>query len=295
MQARVQPGILKLKSRLYHLPVFGRLEQALEAGQTVGVRNLAGSFLAFVVDFTLQASGLPHLVVLPEAEAAEKLVDDLHALLPEWKVAYFPADESVPYDRGIFTPALHSMRLHALNVLLHREAPVIVTTATALLKRLPSPLGLMDVVKELRVGQEVDRDDLLEWLSSRGYERVDTVDELGQFSARGGIVDVFSFDAEAPVRVEFDIDTIASMREFDVLSQLSTNQIEEVALLGQVAEDQHQATLLDYFSEGGVVVWEDRPHCLKLMNDWLEEATQVFQRTPAERALPAVEEVYASP
>ena len=294
-QIRVQPGILKLKAQLYHLPVFSRLEQHLAPGRKVGLHNIAGSFLAFVVEFSLEATGLSHLVVLPETEAAEKLVDDLHALLPEWKVAYFPAVESVPFDRGIFTPALHSMRLHALNVLLHQPASVIVTTATALLKRLPSPLALMDRVKELRVGQAYDRDALVDWLVEQGYERVDTVEELGQFSARGSIVDVFSFDADVPVRVEFDIDTIASMREFDVLSQLSTNRIGETTLVGQVSEEDNEATLLDYFAEGGVIFWENPTLCRKLMNDWLEEAELKVQNAGSDARHPAVKEVYAKP
>ena len=93
----------------------------------------------------------------------------------------------------------------------------MVTTLRALQERVPIPQGLAELRMTVAVGDEVPFQELLEKLDHRGFERVPVVEAVGQFAVRGGLVDLFSFGAPEPVRIEFWGDEVVSIRGFDIL------------------------------------------------------------------------------
>ncbi|MCB0275539.1 MAG: transcription-repair coupling factor, partial [Calditrichaeota bacterium] len=102
------------------------------------------------------------------------------------------------------------------------------------------------------------------------------IEEIGQFSVRGGILDVFSFESEVPNRLEFFGDTIESIREFDILSQLSDQQVQQVRLLGKAPGQKDEAALFDYLPANTVIFWDNHARSLKQVEDWLLEAEERF-------------------
>ncbi|RMI27961.1 MAG: DEAD/DEAH box helicase, partial [Calditrichaeota bacterium] len=284
--------MLKLKSLLYALPEFTRLESCLNRQGPVHVRGISGSLLAVVINFIREVSRTPQIVVMPEGEDAEKLVDDLQAFLPAGEAVYFPSDEVVPFDRGTFAPALYSRRMNALATVLESREVVLVTTPPALLRRVPAPGAFARNIVHLKVGEEFERELLIEWLAESGYQRVDIVDEIGQFSVRGGILDVFSLESEVPHRLEFFGDTIESIREFDVLSQLSTGQVERIRLLGKSPDEPDRGTLFEYFPEGAFLFWQDAERCHQRLNEWWEEARARFEERREELDIHHLDEYY---
>jgi transcription-repair coupling factor (superfamily II helicase) len=284
--------MLKLKPVLYELPEFQEFQKLLERNSAVRIKGVYGSFLAVLINFIKETRKRPILVVQPEGDAAEKLIDDLRSFMPESHAAYFPSDEVVPFDRGMFTPALYSMRLNALALAVENSAPVIVTTPPALIRRVPPPESFKKNIIHLKVGEDFERELLLEWLVESGYERAPIIDEIGQFSARGGIVDVFSFESEAPYRLEYFGDTIDSIREFDVLSQLSIQQIETVRLMGKSPQEKETATIFDYFPPGAILFWENIEQSRQHLKDWWKEAGERFEAQKEELAAASLEERY---
>jgi transcription-repair coupling factor (superfamily II helicase) len=268
--------MLKLKSILTAQPVFETFRERLFANTSIEIKGLSGSFLSIVLNYVYDLFENSILAIVPETEKAEKLADDLQSLMPQNRVLYFPQAEIVPFDQGNFTPSLYSARLNALISTLENPASIIITTPVGLLQRIESPEEIRKQVSYVQVNNQLDRDFLLEWLVSSGFERVPAIEEIGQFSARGGIVDVFSFEAEAPYRIEFFDDEIHSIREFDILTQMSLRQLEKIRIVGKNDDIQKNASLFDYLPDGSLIFWDDVEQTNKAIQDWLENAERIF-------------------
>ncbi len=162
--------------------------------------------------------------------AAVEMQADLAVLLGI-EVPLFPQREALPYEAIETHVDVSGMRVEAVEALLSGRSTVLVTTVRALQERTPVPSTLIELRVELATGKQFEFRTLVERLENLGFERVPLVEEVGQFAVRGGIVDVFSFGAPDPVRVEFWGDEVESLRHFDVLDQRSTRAIDKVLLL----------------------------------------------------------------
>src|SRR5882762_2258484 len=152
------------------------------------------------------------------------------------------------------------------------EPTAVVVTPAALDTPLPAPGEFREGTLRLATKDSLDRELLLEALEKAGYERVDTVVEVGQWSARGGIVDVFSPMHPSPARLEFDGDDIESIRLFDPTTQRSTGSLDELLVLPLVAvpetADANATRLLQYLPAGAPVI-VDAP---RLLDETSEDA-----------------------
>ncbi len=278
--------MLKLKSIITSLPEFNTLREQVFSSSQLSVKGISGSLLSFVLDYLYELFENSLIAVMPDTEQAEKLTDDLQSLLPGNRVHYLPQAETLPYDQGSFTPAIHSTRLNTLISLLEEPASVIITTPVSLLQKIDPPEEIRRRASYLKVEDTIDRDFLIEWLVESGFERMPAIEEIGQFSARGGIVDVFSPEAEAPYRIEFFDDTIESIRQFDVLSQLSTRQMERVRLLGKGGGGTQNSHIFQYLRKGSLIFWDDIERTNKIITDWLENAERIYQADKASGLMP---------
>ena len=215
------------------VPAFRELAAALpRAGESVTAAGLAGS-APLVLAAALHRARRERLWVLvaTRPEDAEQAAADLGALLGEGAVYLYPQRESLPYEEAEPHLEIGGARVEALEALLSGRAALLVTTARAMQELSPAVEGLDDLRLELRTGQRVRLPELAATLEGMGFERVATVEEVGQFALRGGIVDVFGFGAPEPARVEFFGDEIESVRFFDILTQLSVRSVEALELL----------------------------------------------------------------
>lgn len=280
--------MLKLKSIITQLPQFETFREKLVSNPQIRIRGISGSFLGFVLNYTVDLLESSLLAVIPDSEQAERLTDDLQGLMPGDRVLYFPQAEVVPFDKGSFAPALHSSRLNALVSLLENPVSILVTTPVALLQKVHSPEAVHRQISHLKVGDELDRDFLMEWLVESGFERVSAIEEIGQFSVRGGIVDVFSFEADSPYRIEFFGDSIESIREFDILTQMSTRQVEKIRIVGKNWRTPPDASLFDYLRPGSVIFWNDIERTQNLVDEWLENADRLYRENDERSSDPTV-------
>lgn len=284
--------MVKFKTIIYQLAEFENLHKMLVQKSEIKLKGIYGSLLALVVNYIREIDQNPQLIIVPDADTAENLIDDLQNFAPFDHISYFPSDEAVPFDKGIFTPILYSMRMNALTVAIEKKTPIIVTTTAAILKKVPAPDLIKKNLVYLQIKEDFERDLLIDWLSESGYERVHSIEELGQYSARGGIVDVFSFESETPCRIEFFDDTIESIREFDVLSQLSTQQLQKIRILGKTTNAKEDATIFDYFPDNSILFWDDSERCGKHLLDWWQEAESAFEKIKEELEFSAIDNYY---
>ena len=171
------------------------------------------------------------VVVTPSPTHAAETEADLEILLGRNTSYLFPQREALPYESSEPHLEIGGLRVEAVEALLGGRARLIVTTVRALQERSPIPSRLAELRITLTVGEEAGFLVLLDGLSERGFERVPVVEEVGQYAVRGGLLDVFSFGAPEPLRVEFWGDEVVSMRYFDILDQRSTANVEEAHVL----------------------------------------------------------------
>ena len=215
------------------VPAFRELADALpRAGERVVAAGLAGS-APLVLAAALHRARRERLWVLvaTRPEDAEQAAADLEALLGEGAVHLYPQRESLPYEEAEPHLEIGGTRVEALEALLSGRASLLVTTPRAMQELSPAVQGLDDLRLALKVGQSIRLAELAETLEGMGFERAATVEEVGQFALRGGIVDVFGFGAPEPARIEFFGDEIESIRFFDILTQLSVRSVDGLELL----------------------------------------------------------------
>ncbi|MBM4038606.1 MAG: transcription-repair coupling factor [Planctomycetes bacterium] len=247
-----------LVSRLETDERFGRLVGRMAAGRGGTAGGLWGSSVAFFLAAVARRSPSSLLVIVPSVEGAEELAEDLR-LFTNAEVALFPAWEAAP-DDAAFPGLAQSQRLALLRRLAAsgEAAPpgIIVAPIHALLQPVPSPQAVAESTLRLHVGGRQRIEAIAEWLVDRGLERVPVVEAAGEFSVRGGILDIFALATSKPCRVEFFGDEVESIRTFDAESQRSDARLdacEIVALTGRQVAQAAEATprsLVDFLPDG---------------------------------------------
>jgi transcription-repair coupling factor (superfamily II helicase) len=185
-------------------------------------KGLVGSSDAFLAADLYRRSGSTLLVLAENAKSAERLAGDCSAILGgDGDIALFPSRDAVPYNmKSPFGPTVEA-RLGLLSRLLAGQRLLIVAPAAALLQRVAPRRELFNSIIRLEAGAEMPPGALAAWLVGNGFRREDRTDDLGTFSIRGGILDLYPFLSDNPYRVEFWGDTIESIRSFDVFTQKS--------------------------------------------------------------------------
>ncbi len=206
-----------------------------EGGHAFVSAALRPYLIAALADVDESARARPTLVVVGDDRAARDLAADLGAWLAPRRVRYYPS-RGVAYESHLAPPPhLVGLRVAALDALLGAKSspgvdqPVVVVSAVALSEKVPDP-ELRPRSFKLRVGELLDLDECAAELVAAGYERVDQVEERGQFAMRGGLLDVFPATEERAVRVDmFDVE-IESLRWFSTFTQRSLGDVEEVEI-----------------------------------------------------------------
>ncbi|HSR43044.1 MAG TPA: hypothetical protein VLL48_12745, partial [Longimicrobiales bacterium] len=171
------------------------------------------------------------VLVARDPAAATSAEADLTTFLGEGEAFLYPQRETLPYESGEPHLEIGGLRVEAVEALFSGRTRLLVTTPRALQEKAPMPGRLAELRLTLSRGEAQGFQALLNRLDDRGFERSPLVEEVGQYAVRGGILDVFSFGAPEPVRIEFWGDEVESIRFFDVLDQRSTREVDEVHLL----------------------------------------------------------------
>jgi len=201
--------------------------------------GLSGSTTAFALTLLARhgsSDARPRLIVTDSDEAAERLYDDLqffHATVgfSAEPLALFPEWETLPYEATPPHVELIAQRMRALHRLTERKPTSLITSVPALLQRLLPRQVFSQASLVLAAGGTIEREALSTGLLRLGYRRVSVVEIPGEFSIRGGIVDLYSTAYDEPLRAEFLGDTVESLRLFDPATQKSTAKLDRAWLL----------------------------------------------------------------
>ena len=227
--------------------------------EPVVLRGISGSLWAFIASYLFEEYQEQILLLLPEKETAEKIRDDCAQLLSNACVQLY-TKESIHAGQALDMTSTIS-QLETLKALSAKKSGIYITHASALAFSVVSRNTFTDSIIEISSNSETSFEGLLSTLALRGFERKVLVETYGDFAVRGGIVDIFPFIGENPIRMEFWGDTVESIREFDVLSQRSIRELQTVSIVPDLSAIKNnldtKTTLLDFFAPEMILLADD--------------------------------------
>jgi transcription-repair coupling factor (superfamily II helicase) len=285
-------------SNLQHLlqayrdhPAVKKIAQNLE-NQTLAIRiqlnGLVGAQESFVLAATSSQRPTPkvHLFIANSKEEAAYRHNDLEGLLTDQAIYFFPDSFKRPafFDDLSAIQILQRSEAVSKMTLQKSEKTILVTYPEALFEKVVRPEVLAKDRIEIKKGEKLDADWVIEVLVEYGFERADFVHEPGQFSIRGGIIDLFSFGNDLPYRIELFDDEVETIRVFDPLTQLSQKSLSSLSIVPNLntrfRQDQ-KVSLFQILPENTVIWIKDFQFLLDRLQYCFERAEQFASKLTA--------------
>jgi transcription-repair coupling factor (superfamily II helicase) len=262
-------------------PKVVQLANELSKGQVkLQCKNLVGSSLSFVMQAVFKKIEKPFLFIFNEKETAAYFLNDLEQLLDANDVLFYPSSYRRPYQIEETDNANILLRSEVLNRINSRKKPaLIVTYPEALFEKVVTKKELDKNTLKIAVGDQVSIDFINEVLFEYEFKRVDFITEPGEFSVRGGILDVFSFSNDNPYRIEFFGNEVDSIRTFDVATQLSLEKQTKITVIPNLENkfiNENRESFLDYISEKTVLCIENIAFTVSELDKLFAKATTTF-------------------
>ncbi len=247
----------------------------------VQLKGLVGSSFSFVIASVFKQAEKPFLLVFNDKEEAAFYLNDLEQLCNDKDVLFYPGSYRRPYEIEETDNANVLLRAEVLNRINSQKKPaIIVTYPDALFEQVVTRKELERHTLKVGVGDKVSIDFVNEGLFEYQFKRVDFVTEPGEFSVRGGIVDVFSFSHDEPYRIEFFGDEVDSIRTFDVETQLSIEQTKKINIIPNVANkllEESRQSFLKYIAQKTVICLKNADLLFSRIDDFYSKAEEAFK------------------
>ena len=263
------------------------LQRAMAQSQSkTHVKGLVGSSLSFVISSVFKTTEKPFLLIFNDKEEAAHYLNDLEQLLGEKDVLFYPGSYRRPYDIEETDNANVLLRAEVLNRINSQKKPaIIITYPDALFEQVVTRKELERNTLKVGVNDNLSIDFVNEILFEYKFKRVDFVTEPGEFSVRGGIVDVFSFSHDEPYRIEFFGDEVDSIRTFDVETQLSVEQIKKINIIPNVANklmEEKRQSFLKYIAQKTIIGLKNADILFSRIDDFYDKAEDAFKTLSAD-------------
>ena len=236
---------------------------------TVHLEDLVGGALSFYSAALIRKVGGVHIFVAEDRDSAAYMLNDFYALLDESQIHFFPTSykKSILYGKEDAQGVVQ--RTNTLNAIRHRQGEylVVCTYPDALAERVADERALSERSLKVSVGDILPIAEFENMLLDRGFEQVDFVYEPGQYSLRGGIVDVFSYSESRPFRFDFFGDEVDSIRRFNISSQLSNDKAQQVEIIPNMNGGDTAKVSLAAFVGSATFWFYDAEYVLKRIND----------------------------
>jgi transcription-repair coupling factor (superfamily II helicase) len=264
-----------------------KLQETIAQNQAkITVSGLIGSALSLVVSELFLQAQKPFLVLLNNKEEAAYYLNDLENLLGEKNVLFYPSSYRRPYQIEETNNANVLLRAEVLNRINSQKKPaIIVSYPEALFEKVVTRKQLEKNTLKISIGDKLSIDFVNEVLFEYQFKRVDFVTEPGEFSLRGGILDVFSFSNENPYRIEFFGDEVESIRTFDIETQLSLEQVKKITVIPNMENKMTEETresFFKYIAQKTVLFVKDTEQFSTTINTLFNKAIHTFSQLDSE-------------
>lgn len=262
-------------------PKVRKLQDSIAQSQEdTYVSGLVGSAIPMVIAETFKHADAPFLLILNDKEEAAYHLNDLENILGHEHVMFYPGSYRRPYQIEDTDNANILLRSEVLNRINSRKKPaLIVTYPEALFEKVVTRKELERNTLKIAVNDDLSIDFVNEVLFEYHFKRTDFVTEPGEFSVRGGILDVFSFSHDEPFRIEFFGDEVDSIRTFDVETQLSLEQVKKISVIPNIENKtikEQRESFLKYIAGKTVVFLKNQDMVLSAMDRLYGRATEAY-------------------
>lgn len=277
---------LNLFGKYEKTPKVNKIAAILDENEAkIQIKGLIGSALSFVIKALFDKKEFPFLIILQDKEEAAYYLNDLEQLIGEKDVLFYPSSYRLPYQIEDTDNANVLLRAEVLNRINSRKKPaVIVTYPEALFEMVVTKKELEKNTLKVAVDDKISIEFINEVLFEYEFKRVDFITEPGEFSVRGGIVDVFSFSNENPYRIEFFGNEVSSIRSFDVETQLSIETQRKITIIPNVENQffqENRESFLNYISEKTVLFVQNSDDLVSKLDKLYQKATEKYQNLNA--------------
>ena len=256
-----------------------RISEYCKANQKakIQLQGCVASIDHFLLVANYLNTGIEQIYIAYDKEEAAYAFNNIENLLGEGIASFLPDSFKYPAYFESLNNNNVLMRNDAIDKLLHKskKGSIIITYPEALFEYVVSPKMLEKATIQVKKGEEIDLDFLIEVLVNYGFERVDFVYEPGQFSIRGGIVDIFSYGNEWPYRVELFDEEVESIRTFDPMSQLSKQQIAFVSIVPNLNTEFGREEKVSFFE----TIPDNSVFWIKDLQSLKEKVHQCFEKS----------------
>ena len=264
----------------------------------IKLTGLAGSSVAFLAAEVIRKDAANHLFVIPNRDNAAYFLNDLENLLGKENVKFFPATGKAPYQHHTADNSNLVLRAEVLNQIMAKEPFVVVTYPEAIVEKVVTQSHLAKNTLKVKKNEKLSIDFIVDLLIEYGFNRADFVIEPGEFSLRGGIIDVFSYSSDNPYRIELMGDTVESVRSFDATTQLTIEMHDSIAIVPNIQHRLLQESRQSFFQyiPKDVKVWLSDPGLLEtVIEKEFRLATHNFEKADQLIAQLPPDELYLSP
>lgn len=275
-----------MKTFLQPLQSLAEMEEIWKCGkENRGILQISGCMESQKAHLMYGLSGLfPCRLILAEDERRAKEIYEDYRFYDK-NILYYPAKDLLFFQADIHGNLLIRQRMRVIKALLAQEEITVVTAIDGCMDFLMPLKDIQNKLLYYRNDSQVDMDQLKESLVKLGYERVGQVEMPGQFSVRGGIIDIYSLTEENPWRIELWGDEIDSIRSFDAQSQRSLENLDEITIYPAVEQpgEKGKVTFLEYFPPEKTMIFLDEPNRLTETAQVVEEEFRQSCKNRAEK------------
>ena len=261
-------------------------ENLQQSENKIHLKGLVGSSLSFVANSLFQKSELPFLMIFEDKEAAAYYLNDLEQLIGDKEVLFYPGSFRIPYQIEEVDNANVLLRAEVLNRINSRKKPaIIVTYPESLFEKVVTKKELEKNTLKVAVGDKISIDFINEVLFEYEFKRVDFITEPGEFSVRGGIIDVFSFSNDNPYRIEFFGNEVDSIRSFDVETQLSIEKKNKITIIPNVENkffQEDRESFLDYIATNTTLFIQNTEGLISKLDTLFAKAEEGYKKLTGE-------------
>ncbi|WP_257210203.1 DEAD/DEAH box helicase, partial [Flavobacterium psychrophilum] len=258
------------------------LLKTIKGDNKIHIKGLVGSSFSFVIEALFAKSENSFLLLCNEKEEAAYILNDLEQLVSDQDVLFYPSSYRRPYQIEDTDNANVLLRSEVLNRLNSRKKPaIIVSYPEAIFEKVVTKKELDKNTLKISVGDLVSIDFINEVLFEYEFKRVDFITEPGEFSVRGGILDVFSFSNDNPYRIEFFGNEVDSIRTFDVATQLSIEKKNKIAIIPNFENkflQENRESFLEYINPKTTIFIQNTDLLLTHLDKLFSKAQETFEK-----------------
>lgn len=266
-------------------PIVQTIAARIKPNEEINIhlKGLVGSLDAVMAASIYQLNKQTTIFILHDKEEAAYFHNDLQNLVPGKEVLLFPTSYKRPYQFDETENANILMRAEILNRINNKASAgeLIITYPEALTEKVINKKSLTSNTLSVRVGEKLDVSFLTELLQTYDFEKTDFVYEAGQFSVRGGIIDVFSYAHELPYRIELFGNEVESIRTFDPATQLSEEMVKQINVIPNIQTrllEETRQSFLSFLPKNSKFWFKDYQQTIDVIDAYFEKATSNFDQ-----------------